>query len=104
MNPADTCAGDVGQQQPAPLHRHVLEDQQVDRQRPQPRPDGDSGVRDAGRAGRHVDLPARALRLVQVMLDRLGLRLGDLFLLVRPHDPQIGGTAGVRPALAGALG
>ena len=62
-------AGHVGQQQPAPLHGHVLEDQQVDRQRAQPRPDRDRGVRDAGRAGRHVGLPARALCLVQVMLD-----------------------------------
>ena len=63
-------AGHVGEQLPAPLHRHVLEDQQVDGQRPQPRADRDRGVRDAGRAGRHVGLPARAPALVQVMLDR----------------------------------
>ena len=105
MNPADTSApGDVGQQQPAPLHRQVLEDQQVDGQCTQPRPDRDRGVRDAGRAGRHVGLPARALGLVQVVLDGDGLRLGDLFLLVGPGDPEIGGAVQVRPALAGALG
>ena len=96
-------AGHVGQQQPAPLHRDVLEDQQVDSQRAQPRPDGDRGVRDAGRAGRRVGLPARAPGLVQVMLDRLSLRLGDLFLLAGPRDAEIGGITEVRAARAGAL-
>ena len=60
--------------------------------------------RDAGRAGRHVGLPALALRLVQVMLDGDGLRPGDLFLLVRPRDPEVGGAVPGCPALAGALG
>ena len=32
-----------------------------------------------------------------------GLRLGDLFLLVRPRDPEVGGAVEVRPARAGAL-
>ena len=62
------------------------------------------GVRDAGRAGRHVGLPALAPGLVQVMLHGDGFRLGDLFLLVGPGDAKIGGAVEVRPALAGALG
>src|SRR5271166_4129114 len=97
MNPADTSA-------PARLHRQVLEDQQVDGQRTQPRPDRYRGVRDAGRAGRHVGLPALAPGLVQVMLHGDGFRLGDLFLLAGPGDAKIGGAVEVRPALAGALG
>ena len=96
------CARDVGQQQPASLHGQVLEHQEVDRQGTQPRPDRDRRVRDAGRAGRHVNLPARALCLVQVVLDGDGRRLGDLFLLVRPGDSEVGGAVKVRPAFAGA--
>ena len=96
--------GHVGQQLQAPLHRQVLEDQQVDGQRTQPRPDRYRGVRDAGRAGRHVGLPALAPGLVQVMLHGDGFRLGDLFLLAGPGDAKIGGAVEVRPALAGALG
>ena len=37
------------------------------------------------------------------MLDRLSLRLGDLFLLAGPRDPEIGSAVQVRPARAGAL-
>jgi hypothetical protein len=33
-------AGDVGDQLPAPLHRHMLEDDQVNGQGTQPRPGG----------------------------------------------------------------
>ena len=46
----DSGAGHVGDQLPAPLHRDVLEDHQVDRQGPQPRPDRQGGVRHARRA------------------------------------------------------
>ena len=43
----DGSAGHVGDQLPAPLHRDVLEDDQVNGQRPQPRPDRQGRVRHA---------------------------------------------------------
>src|SRR6266851_5171844 len=56
MNPSDT---------PAPLHRDMLENHQVHRQRTEPGAGRQRGVRHARRARRHVRLPAGALRLVQ---------------------------------------
>ena len=47
MNPSDTTAGHVGDQLPAPLHRDMLEDHLVNRQRAQARPDGQGGARHA---------------------------------------------------------
>jgi hypothetical protein len=49
----------------------MLEDHQVNRQGPQPRPDGQGGIRDTRRAGRDMDPAAGALRLVPVMLHPL---------------------------------
>ena len=55
-------AGDVGDQLPAPLHRDMLEDDQVNRQGPQPGPDRQRGIRHARRAGRDMRPPAGAPR------------------------------------------
>ena len=66
-NPADTAAGQVGDQL-RPLDRDVLEDRQVDRHRRQAGADRQRRVRHPGRARRDVDPPAGAPRLVQVVL------------------------------------
>ena len=56
----DRGAGHVGDQLPAPLDRHVLEDHQVDGQGAQVRADGDRRVRHPRRAGRQVLAAAAA--------------------------------------------
>ena len=91
---------DVGDQVPAPLHRDMLEDDQVNRQRPQPRPDRQGRIRHARRT-RRVMLPAAgAPRLVQVMLDPLRRRGRDLLLLIGPGNPQVSGIRQVQAARA----
>ena len=95
------AAGQVRDQKLRPLDRDVLEDRQVDGHRRQPRPDGQRRVRHPGRAGRDVDPPARAPRLVQVMLVSPGrLRLGDVLLLAGPGDAQVSGAGQVSAARA----
>ena len=97
-------AGHVGDQLPAPLHRDVLENHQVHRQRPQPGADRQRGIRHARRARRDVRLPAGAFRAVQVVLHPLRRRGRDLLLLKRPGNPQVSGVRQVRAARARALG
>ena len=80
-------AGHVGDQLPAPLHRDVLENHQVHRQRPEPGADRQRGVRHARRARRGVRLPAGAFRAVQVVLHPLRRRSRDLLLLKRAGQP-----------------
>jgi hypothetical protein len=79
-------AGDVGDQLPAPLHRDMLEHDQVHGQGTQPRPDRQGRVRHARRARCDVSPAARALRLVQVVLHPLRRRGRDLLLLIRPGN------------------
>ena len=97
-------AGDVGDQLPAPLHRDMLEDDQVNGQGPQSGPDGQSGIRDARRAGRGMHPAAGAPGLVQVVLHPLRRRSRDLLLLIRPGNPQISGIRQIPAAGARALG
>ena len=89
----DQGAGHVGDQQPAPLHRHVLENHQVDRQGPQPRPDRQGGARHARRARGRVLTAARAADLVQVVLHSLRHRGGDFLLLEGPGTPRSAASA-----------
>jgi hypothetical protein len=98
----DDGAGHIGDQLTAPLHRDMLEDDQVDRQGAQPRTNGQGGIRHAGRAGRDMRPPARALPLVQVVLHPLRRRGRDLLLLERPGDPQVSGICQVTAARAAA--
>ena len=97
-------AGDVGDQLPAPLHRHMLEDDQVNRQGPQPRPDRQRRIRHARRAGRGMHPAAGAPGLVQVVLHPLRRRGRDLLLLIRPGHPQVSGIGQVTAARARAPG
>ena len=85
----DGSAGHVGDQLQAPLHRDMLEDDQVNRQGAQPRADGQGGIRHARRADRHMGPAAGAPRLVQVVLHPLRRRGRDLLLLKRPRDAQV---------------
>ena len=82
----------------------MLENHQVHRQGPQPRPDGQRGIRHARRVLRDVRLPAGAFRAVQVVLHPLRRRGRDLLLLKRPGNPQVSGVCQVQAAGAGALG
>jgi hypothetical protein len=100
----DQGAGHVGDQQPAPLHRHVLEDHQVNRQGTQPRADRESGAWHAGRARRDMRRAAGAADLVQVVLDSLRGRDGDLLLLEGPGNSQFSSARQVTPARAGTAG
>ena len=100
----DQGAGHVGDQQPAPLRRRVLENHQADRQGPQPRPDRQGGARHARRARGRVLTAARAADLVQVVLHSLRHRGGDFLLLEGPGNPQVSGVRQVAPACAGTLG
>ena len=97
-------AGHVGDQLPAPLHRDVLEDHQVNGQRPQPRADRQRRVRHARRARRDMRLPAGALA---PHAGRAGpapqTASRDLFLLKGPGDAQVSGVRQVAAARAGAL-
>ena len=96
-------AGDVGDQLQAPLHRDMLEDDQVNRQGPQPRPDRQGGIRDTRRAARGMHPAAGAPGLVQVVLHPLRRRGRDLLLLIRPGYPQVSGIGQVPAARARAL-
>jgi hypothetical protein len=96
-------AGHVGDQLPAPLHRDMLEDHQVNRQRAQPRPDGQSRVRHACRARRDMYPAAGAPRLMQVVPHPLRRRGRDLLLLKRPRDAQVLRGRQVTAARAGTL-
>jgi hypothetical protein len=96
-------AGHVGDQPPAPLHRDMLEDHQVNRQRAQARPDGQGGVRHACRARRDMHPAAGALRLMQVVLHPLRRRGRDLLLLKRPRDAKVLRVRQVTAARAGTL-
>ena len=96
-------AGHVGDQLPAPLHRDMLEDDQVNGQGTQPRPDGQGRIRHARRAGRDMRPAAGAARLVQVVLDPLRRRHRDLLLLIRPRHAQVSGIRQVPAARALAL-
>src|SRR5712691_1187625 len=100
----DLGAGHVADQLPAPLDGHVLEDDQVNRQRPDPRPDRQGGIRHARRARRDMGLPAGAFRAVQVVLHPLRRRGRDLLLLIRPGNTQVSGTGQVQAAGTAALG
>ena len=82
-------AGHIGDQLPAPLHRHMLENHQVDGQDTQPRPDRQDRIRHARRAGRGLRPAAGALRLVQVVLHLLRRRGRDLLLPERSRDAQV---------------
>ena len=95
--------GHVGDQQPAPLHRHVLKDHQVNSQGAQPRPDRQGGIRHARRARRGMRQAAGAADLVQVMLHPLRGRGRDLLLLEGPDGPQVSGLRQVSAARAGTL-
>ena len=97
-------AGDIGDQLPAPLHRDMLEDDQVNGQGPQPGPDRQRGIRDARRPGRGMHPAAGAPGLVQVVLYPLRRRRRDLLLLIRPGNPQVSGIGQVTAAGAGSLG
>ena len=97
-------AGDVGDQLPAPLHRDMLEDDQVNGQGPQSGPDRQRGIRDARRARRGMHPAAGAPGLVQVVLHPLRRRGRDLLLLIRPGNPQAGGIGQVTAARARAHG
>ncbi len=99
----DGGAGHVGQQLPAPLYRHMLENHQVNRQRPQPGPNRQRGIRHARRPQRDMRPPAGAPRPVQVMLNPLRRRGRDLLLLIRPGIPQVSGICQVTAARAGTL-
>ena len=63
-------AGDIGGRLPAPLHRDVLEDDQVNGQGPQSGPDGQDGIRDARRPCRDMHPAAGAPGLVRVCCTR----------------------------------
>jgi hypothetical protein len=95
-------AGHVGAQLLTALDGHVLEDDQVNRQRAQPRPDGQGGVRHGRRARRGMHPAAGALRLMQVVLHPLRRRGRDLLLLKRPGDAQVLRVRQVQAARAGA--
>ena len=90
----------VGDQLAAPLDRHMLVDHQVDGQGAQLRADGQRRVRDAGRPVRDVLAAAAAHSAVEVVLDPLRGRLGDLQLLAGPGHSRIPGISQVRAALA----
>ena len=85
----DRRAGHVADQVPAPLDRHVLEDDQVNGQGAQVRAHRDRRVRHARRAGRQVLPAAPAQSQVQVMLNALRGPLWRLQLLVSPDCPQV---------------
>ena len=93
-NPADSdAAGQVGDQELRPLDGDVLEDRQVDGHRRQAGADRQRRVRHPGRPWRDVHPPARAPRLVQVVLVPPGrLRLGDVLLLIGPGNAQVSGV------------
>ena len=95
--------GGIADQLSAPLHRDMLEHHQVEGQGPQVRADRHRRVRHPRRAGRHVVPPAAAHRLVQVVLDPLRGRLGNLQLLERPGHARILRAGQVRAAPAPAL-
>jgi hypothetical protein len=97
-------AGDVGDQLPAPLHRDMLEDDQLNGQCPQPGPDRQGGIRDARRAGRGMHPAAAAPGLMQIVLHPLRRRSRDLLLLIRPGNPQVSGIGQVTAAGAGTPG
>ncbi len=97
-------AGHVGDQLPAPLHRNMLEDDQVNRQGAQPRPHRQRRIRHARRAGRGMHPAAGAPGLVQVVLHPLRRRGRDLLLLIRPGNPQVSGIRQVTAARARAPG
>ena len=97
-------AGDVGDQLPAPLHGNMLEDDQVNGQGTQPRPDRQRRIRHARRAGRGMHPAAGAPGLVQVVLHPLRRRSRDLLLLIRPGNPQVIGIGQVTAARARAPG
>jgi hypothetical protein len=69
----------------------MLEDHQVNRERPDPRPDRQGGIRYPRRARRDMLLPAGAFRAVQVVLHPLRSRSRDLLLLIRPGNSQVSG-------------
>ena len=99
----DRCAGHVGDQQPAPLHRHVLENHQVNRQRPQPRPDdsAESGTpagRGAACSSRRRTRPCRSC------CTRSAGRGRDLLLLKRPGNTQVSGIRQVPRRTSRPLG
>jgi len=100
----DQGAGHAGDQQPAPLHRHVLENDQVNRQGTQPRAGREGGARHAGRARRDMRRAAGAADLVQVVPDPLRGRGRDLFLLEGPGNAQVSGVREIAAARAGASG
>jgi hypothetical protein len=73
--------GHVSDQLPAPLHRHMLEDQQADGQGPQLRPDRLGRVRHGRRARRDMGPAAGAPRLGQLVLHPFRRGGRDLLLL-----------------------
>jgi hypothetical protein len=84
---ADERAGHVGDQQRAPLHRHVLENDQVDGQGAQPRPGRQGGARHARRTRGCVLAAAGAAEAVQVVLHSVRHRGGHFLLLKGPGNP-----------------
>ena len=76
----------------------MLEDDQVNRQGTQPRPDRQRRIRHARRAGRGMHPAAGAPGLVQVVLHPLRRRGRDLLLLIRPGNPQVIGAGQVTAA------
>jgi len=90
-------ACDIGDQVPAPLHRDMLEDDQVYSQRTQPRPDGQRHVRHARRVRRDMLPAAGAPCLVQVVLHPLRRRGRDLLLLIDRATPRSAASARPRP-------
>jgi hypothetical protein len=90
--------GQVGDQLGAPLDRDMLEDQQVDHQRPQVRAVADGRISDISGTGRDVRASAAAPATVQVVLDHLRRHLRHLMHLMRTGHPLIGRVSQVGAA------
>jgi len=101
----DLRPGQIRDQPRAPLDRHVLEHDQVDRQGAQVRADRDRRVRHALWPGRDMHLATSAAGLVQVMLDAPRGHQRHLQLLQRPGHAPVHRLSKVRAtAIAGPRG
>ena len=96
----DPRAGHVGDQLRAPLHRHVLENDQVNGQGAQVRADATPPSPALPPGGRHMLPAAAAPSLVQVMLDPARRHQRHLQLLERPGHAQVPARCQARAAPA----